>query len=128
MVPRREERFLQAHYFQGNTSNTFFFDLSYRGNPGNYQSFAWGWSDACVGETNSLYEQAGYPDLPRARYDGLVGQANSSIQSFRDLAPVNSYAETAPGITFDELTATGTDRSGPAAHTDRAVRRVLLPG
>jgi hypothetical protein len=107
VYPREEGRDVRAHYLQGATGTALYYEQTYTGNPGNYQSFAWGWGDGCGdAQVAALYDRVGYPKLERGRYGGLVRDVNRSTARFRDRAAANSYAETAPGVAFDDLTPT----------------------
>jgi hypothetical protein len=107
VYPGGEGRDVRAHYLQGATGTALYYEQTYSGNPGNYQSFAWGWGDGC-GDAHvaELYDRVGYPELERGRYDGSVADVNRSVVRFRSHAAVNSYAETAPGVPFHALTPT----------------------
>jgi len=107
VYPREEGRDVRAHYLQGATGTALYYEQTYSANPGNYQSFAWGWGDGCGdAEVAELYDRVGYPKLELGRYGGSVAHVNRSTARFRERAAVNSYAETAPGVAFDDLTST----------------------
>jgi hypothetical protein len=88
------------YQLSGATANSFFYEVEYGGNPGNYKNWAWGIDDACPSwpnEQERFYKQglfAGFGNIFRPR----VAVSAPRIQRFRRAAVINTYAETAPTV------------------------------
>lgn len=102
VIPSRDAVSTRANYFTGNTSNSYFYDEWYGGNPSDYKEYAWGVNDACAGEDGlkRTYKQAGYPTLRAFPYRGLSENGGPSVVRFRRRAIINTYAETPPRVSL----------------------------
>src|SRR5262249_14338461 len=91
---------VMGRYFIAPTASAYtsLFDFTYEGSPGNYQTFAWGFNDACV----NLPPWDSY--VPRGTvvsdlfkpYNGPTSKAGSFYDVLREHVAINTYAETAP--------------------------------
>lgn len=87
------------------TGNVYFYDWISGGNPENYKSFAWGINDACPAGARLLQSNDLLPfeEVPGVR-TGSGLPRNPHIRQFRSRTEVNTYAETAPFIDFEDVT------------------------
>jgi hypothetical protein len=97
-----------ADYFApGATANAHFIEFSYGGNPSNYKTHAWGYNDACLDLRDWYSYLPPTRPLPArlfgARYVGPTTGGGLELQAFRKRLPVNTYAETSPSVTLDQL-------------------------
>src|SRR5262249_34424891 len=89
-------------YLSGATANTNFIESADVGNPTDYKTFAWGIDDACPSKFN--YERYFFGRKPQFWvFNGLVKGLPRVAADFRPLAPINTYAETAPNVDIEHL-------------------------
>jgi hypothetical protein len=83
---------ITVRYFTGGTSNSYYYDEYYFGNPGLYKTYFLGVNDACAlppADVRRPIATANYEDRP---YD----PSDSIVANFRAAAIANTYAETGP--------------------------------
>ncbi|HKS90672.1 MAG TPA: ETEC_3214 domain-containing protein [Tepidiformaceae bacterium] len=100
------------------TANTTLYDEYYLGNPGNYVTYLVGLDDACkfTADVSGLVKALGIPSVENITRQDLT---NPAVQSFRQGAVINTFAETAPQVT----PATALDGFQPGV--DRILLRTL---
>jgi hypothetical protein len=105
VLPPELERSVRANYsWSGATGNTTLLDEWYGANPGNYKSFAWGLTDGCPNGTREVQRVLERTAFHKT-YRGRAVRGGPSVTRFRRGATVNTYAETAPLVSFREVNA-----------------------
>ena len=95
-----ESKFTRLDFFGTvATANQRFLEILGGGNPTNYKTYVWGLNDIC-GDWYQQYERlvrgARIPSRVDQSYRGVAARAPGWALRFRRVAPVNTYAETAP--------------------------------
>jgi hypothetical protein len=106
-------------FISGATANTRFLDIWSGGNPSHYQTFAWGYTDAC-GELPWPIEELQGLSFKVLTYRGSAEKAPPRTRELNAF-PVNTYAEAAPTVSLDN--ARGRFQIGP----DRILIRTTYP-
>ena len=82
-------------FLSGATANSYYYEYSYGGNPGNYQTFFAGMNDICgigfalggLREIQSVFDE----EIIKGSQD-----YNRKLDAFRDETVMNTYGESAP--------------------------------
>jgi len=100
---------LLDYYGTAATSNSRFLEVLSSSNPSNYKTFAWGINDVCPGfyleVYPAIYKKSRIPveGFKTPTYKGELTKAPRWVKRFRTGFAVNTYAETAPLFSLEEL-------------------------
>jgi hypothetical protein len=95
---------ISLDYFVGGTSNSYFVDTYYGGNPSDYKTYHAGWTDACPPFVTEERAVANEILVRREDFD----RTDVAVAAFRRQAIVNTYAE--GGLPGDSEFQIGADR------------------